>query len=188
MNGALKYLRILALPTALMGFLIFYDIFFAPPHQDVARITRKYVTYGRGGGNYIQAKGDFSYSESVPVSFWNQCTAGDEIKLALTPCFKEWRHVSLLQNGKPVAESMGKDIWWMGMFGVCFLVPCIFFLPSIGETMSKNPFRATNDQGSWKYNLHNIWKLWFLALGFEMIALLLWLKFAFVLMGISPKM
>jgi hypothetical protein len=135
---AVKLIQILALPTALMGYFLFQDIFLAPPQQDVARITCKYDTRGTHSTTdyWIEARGQVLYRKSVARSFWRQCNAGDEIKLAITPRFKEWRHVSLMRNGKLVAESIGfGDFFGVGVYVACLFVPCIFFLPSVSKTV-----------------------------------------------------
>jgi hypothetical protein len=168
----LRFVRILAIPTALMGLLAICDVLCAPSESDVATVTNMYVSQGKSGGNYLQAQGRYWYNEAVPARFYQNCRVGDTVKVALTPLFRQWRHAELIRTGQTVASAAGKVIWLQPLFGVLFVLPCLFFIvpPQPGglEGRSRQLCKA--------------------AIAAEIVALILWAKFALMALGIAERM
>ena len=168
----LRFVRILAIPSALMGLLAIFDVLSAPSESDVATVINMYVSYGKNGGNYLQAQGRYYYNETVPARFYQSCKVGDTVKIVLTPLFKEWRHADLIRAGQTVARANGKVIWFQPFFGVLFVLPCLFFFV---------PFQPGGFDGGWR----QICKAAIVA---EIFALAYWGKFALVAFGIAQRM
>lgn len=160
--------RILAVPTTLITCLITYDIIAPASHYDRAVITRKNTNRTRNGISYnIQAKGNSDYYEKVKKQFYDTAKIGDTINVALSRFFGEWKSLELVSNDKVIIKTIGMDIYFMGMFGLLFLVPLLAFL-SKEELFS------------------NLLLIIFIPV-IEFIAILLWIKLILVLAGVIEK-
>jgi hypothetical protein len=164
-----KFTRILAWPSVVITFVIIYDIIAPAAKFDQALITRKSTNRSKSGINYnIQAKGNFDYYEKVNKQFYNTALIGDTINVALSRFFSEWKSIELVRNDKVIIKTTGVDLYFMGMFGLLFLVPLFAFLPK--EKL-----------------FSNLLLIIFIPV-IELIAILLWIKLILVLAGVIEKM
>jgi hypothetical protein len=133
-----KFTRVLVWPSVVIACVIFYDLIAPASNFDQAVITRKNTYHGRTGINYnIQAKGNFDYNEKVSKQFYNSALIGDTINVALSRFFAEWKSIELIRNDKVIIKNTRTDIYYMGIFGLLFLVPLLAFLPK--ETLFSKP-------------------------------------------------
>ncbi|MCK5707321.1 MAG: hypothetical protein KAI43_06670 [Candidatus Aureabacteria bacterium] len=124
--------RVLVVPTILLSYLIFYDVFMPIYSFDIAEITGKSEYFTRNSKSYyIKARGEKAdYNEQVNIFFYNKANKKDNIRVGLTRYFKEWKTLQLVNNkNQVVAETRGSDIYAMGIFGFLFLVPITSFFP-----------------------------------------------------------
>ena len=164
----IKLIRMLAGPSVVITCLIIYDIIAPAAKFDQAIITRKNTYRGRRGISYnIQAKGNFDYYEKVKKQFYDTAKIGDTIKVALSRFFSEWKSLELIRNDKVIIKTIGMDIYFMGMFGLLFLIPLFTFL-------SKEKLFS------------NLLLIIFIPV-IEFIAILLWIKLILVLAGVIEK-
>ena len=170
MKAARFYVRMFGLLSLIVGAAIVYDLVSSPKETDFAIVTGKAQFYGRyGSSNTVYAKGKYVYNEDVTLSFYNACRAGDTLELGLTPLGKEWRHVALVRNGVEIARSVGSDVWYMGLFGVAFLL--VAFVSAIGSNLLTCNFG------------------FLIGASFaNLLALLLILKYVGVIFGVFEKM
>ncbi len=125
-----KFTRMLAGFSIVITCLIIYDIIAPASRFDQAIITGKNTYRRRSGIAYnIQAKGDFEYNENVKKQFYETAKTGDTINVALSRFFGEWKSIELIRNNKVIIKNTGMDIYFMGIFGLLFLVPLLAFLP-----------------------------------------------------------
>ena len=82
-STALRLFQVLAIPTAIVGGVLIYDLFIATPQHDTAVIIGKYVSNGgKGGSQYnLQVKGVRVYQKAVPFWFYNDCSLNDTVEL-----------------------------------------------------------------------------------------------------------
>jgi hypothetical protein len=68
-STALVVFQILAIPTAVVGCVLIYDLFVATPEHDTATVVGKYVSSGsRGSRSYnLQVKGLRVYQKASPL-------------------------------------------------------------------------------------------------------------------------
>jgi len=132
----LLVVRIFSIPTAVLAFLIFYDVVMPINSFDEAKITSKYTYSHKAITNYsIKAQGQYDYNEQVGEAFYKKALKGDIVRLGLTRFFKEWKSLELIQNNKIVMRTRGYDIYPMGLFGLLFLVPLFSFLSGEKKNM-----------------------------------------------------
>lgn len=160
--------RILAAASIVITCLIIYDIIAPASRFDQALITRKSTHRRRSGIAYnIQAKGNFDYNENVKKQFYDTALIGDNINVALSRFFGEWKSLELVRDNKVIIRTTRMDIYFMGIFGLLFLVPLLAFLPK--EKL-----------------LANLPLIIFITV-LELIAILLWIKLILVWMGVLEK-
>lgn len=121
-------MRILVLPSALMTAIIVTDIFSPYGVEDKAIVLGKYISSSKHGDSYnLKAQGDFEYNEAISKSFYEHVHRGDILKVKLSRIFMEWKSVELIKSGKVVAVEKGVDIYYMGIFGLAFLLTTFSF-------------------------------------------------------------
>ncbi|MDT8302475.1 MAG: hypothetical protein RQ760_13405 [Sedimentisphaerales bacterium] len=163
-----KITRTLALPSMVITCLIIFDIIAPASKFDKAVITRKNTYRTKSGINYnIQAKGKYDYHEKVNKQFYDTAKIGDDINVALSRFFGEWKSIELIRENKVIIKTTGLGIYYMGIFGLLFLVPLLAFL-------SKEKF------------LSNLLLIIFIPV-LEFIAILLWIKLILVLADVIEK-
>ncbi|MFC1704309.1 hypothetical protein ACFL1E_05985 [Candidatus Omnitrophota bacterium] len=165
-------IQVLAIPTAFLACLIFYDCFSGSSGEnDVASITHKYKASARRGYSYnIKAKGKYAYNEEVYKTLYDAAKVGDTLKLQLTILFKEWKKVELLRDGKIIAVGKGIDLPFMLLFGFAFLIPLYSFF------LFKKPI-----------GLLKALNVGIVIIVLEIVALLILIKFGLVILHILPK-
>ena len=127
-------IRIFALPTALAGLMMIYDILIAPGEHDTASVTNKYLSSSKGTDYDLEVSGRQVYLKNVPRHFYDLCSINDTVELSVSPIFKEWHRIALIRGGKVVTETTPTDIYFMSGFAFAFLLPCLSFLPWIANT------------------------------------------------------
>ncbi len=49
--------------------------------------------------------------------------------MSLSPIFSEWKTMEVIRAGHVLVSSRGADLYWMGAFGLLFLLSLAAFLP-----------------------------------------------------------
>ena len=164
-----KITRMLTAPSVVITCVIIYDIIIPASKFDQAVITRKNTYRSRIGISYnIQAKGNYDYNEKVSKQFYHTALIGDTINVALSRFFGEWKSLELIRNNKVIIKNTGRDIYYMGIFGLLFLLPLLAFLPK--ESLFSKPLLIV------------------LITILELLAIALCVKFILVLAGVIEKM
>lgn len=164
-----KIARILAAPSVVITCLIIYDIIAPASNFDKAVITRKNTHRGRTEISYnIQAKGNYDYNEKISKQFYDTALIGDTINVALSRFFGEWKSIELIRENKVIIKKTGMDIYYMGIFGLVFMLPLLAFLPK--EKL-----------------FSNLLLIVFIPV-LELLAIALCVKFILVLVGVIEKM
>jgi hypothetical protein len=181
-STALVIFQILAVPTAIVGCVLIYDLFIATPEHDTATVVGKYVSSsGKGGRSYnLQAKGLRVYQKAVPFWFYNDCSLNDTIELSLTPIFKDWHQVSLIRNGTVEAKTTPWDTYWMTFFAFGSLVPLLLLASPIRNYFGENSPVPFKDKIVGMYFL--------IVIMCEIMAVGVGLKFLCVLLDFSAAM
>jgi hypothetical protein len=173
--------QILAIPTAIVGCVLIYDLFIATPEHDTATVVGKYVTSGRRSGHYnLQVKGLRVYQKSVPLWFYNDCSLNDTVELSLTPIFKDWHQVSLIRNGVFEAKTTPSDTYWMTFFAFGALLPMLLLVRPVRDCFGEN--------SSVPYKDKIIGAYFVIVFMCEIMAVGISLKFLCVLLGFSEAM
>ena len=128
MKNFVLIMRILALPSVLMTAIIAIDIISPYDVEDQAIISGKYISNTKHGISHnIKAHGAFDYNEAVSKSFYEHANSGDSLKVNLSRIFMEWKSVEVIKSGTIVAVEEGADIYYMGLFGMAFLLTTLSF-------------------------------------------------------------
>jgi hypothetical protein len=181
-STALIIFQILAIPTAVVGCVLIYDLCVATPEHDAATVVGKYVSSGsRSSRSYnLQVKGLRVYQKAVPLWFYNDCSLNDTVELSLTPIFKDWHQISLIRNGIVEAKTTPWDTYWMTFFAFGALLPTLLLVRPIRDCFGENSSVPFKDK---------IVGLYFLiVLMCEIMAIGVSLKFLCVLLGFSDAM
>lgn len=178
----LVILQILALPTAIIGCVLIYDLFIATPEHDTATVIGKYVTHGSKGGNqhHLQVRGLRIYEKTVSLRFYNECAIKDTVELSLTPIFKDWHEVALVRNGTIADKTTPSDTYFMAFFAFGSLLPLLLFIQPI-----RNYFNDVSPRSS-KSGIAGIYLV--IVIVCEIAAIGISLKFLCVLLGFSNAM
>lgn len=181
-KNALITLQTLAIPTALMGLVMLNDVFISKPEQEEAIVINKYESYAGKGGHrfWLEVKGQHTYSQDVGSWFYNKCSLNDTVKLSVTPLFKEWRYISLVRHGIVVARITPSNTYWLEGFGAASFLPLLlldkFFREKICRRLST----------SWIDKILGLY--WFVVVGTELTATMLWIKYAGLLVGVFDSL
>jgi len=127
MNWVTLGLRILSIPSALIALLIFSDCIVTNHEIDRAIVKEKHVSIGSSKDYFVAAEGKYSYSEGVSRDFYDKLNIGDDVVIRLTPFFKEWKSIELVRGGVIIAKTTGTDMYYMGIMGIAFLIPLLYF-------------------------------------------------------------
>lgn len=120
--------RLFSILSAFLTIVILGDIFLPAGTTDIAAVISKNESSSKyGTAFYINAKGNYNYRENVSEDFYKLASAGDKIKVYLSKNFMEWKSVELIKNDRIVAISNGSDIYYLGIFGIAFLIPLFSF-------------------------------------------------------------
>ncbi len=110
--------------------LILYDIVSPAKETDEAIITGKTTYSSRGKDIFkLEAKGRYTYREEVSRRVHATAEAGDTLRVCLSPIFKEWKTMEVVRSGKTLISASGSDLYWMGAFGLLFLVSLAAYFP-----------------------------------------------------------
>lgn len=111
-----------------MTAIIVIDIISPYGIEDQAIVSEKTISNTKYGTSYnIKAYGAFDYNEAVSKSFYKLVNPGDTLKIYLSRIFLEWKSVELIRSGNVVAIEKGTDIYYMGLFGLAFLLTLFSF-------------------------------------------------------------
>jgi hypothetical protein len=181
-STALFIFQILAIPTAIVGCVLIYDLFIATPEHDTATVVGKYVgSSGKAGHSYnLQVKGLRVYQKAVPFWFYNDCSLNDTVELSLTPIFKDWHQVSLIRNGMVKAKTIPSDTYWMTFFAFGSLLPILLLVRPIRDYFGENSLVPYKDKIIGVYFV--------IVFMCEIMAVGVGLKFLCVLLGFSATM
>jgi hypothetical protein len=180
-STALVIFQILAVPTAIVGCVLIFDLFIATPEQNTATVVGKHISYGRRShGYYLQVKGLRVYQKAVPFWFYNDCSINDTVELSLTPIFKDWHQVSLIRNGIVEAKTTPSNTYWMTFFAFGALLPMLLLVRQIRDSFGENSSVPYKDKIVGVYFL--------IVLMCEIMAVGVSLKFICVLLGFSDAM
>ncbi len=176
MKISLLIIRILALPTALAGLIMIYDVLVAPVEHDTASVTNKYVSRSKGKDYDLEVSGRQVYLKNVPWHFYGLCSINDTVELSISPIFKEWHQISLIRDGKVVAETTPTDIYFMSGFAFAFLLPCLSFVPWFTNAFDSFSFIDKKQQSK-----NFFWMIIFLL---ELVGMIICIKLVAYFMGL----
>ena len=123
----IKTVRILAIPTVIVGFLALVDGILPASLIDEAVVQSKEVQRSKGTVYNIKAQGRYHYSESVSREFFSAARVGMKLRLSLTGIFKEWKQVEILENDRVVFTGRGRDVYWGPAVGLLLILPCLCY-------------------------------------------------------------
>ena len=122
-------IRIFSLFSALLTLIIISDILLPASVVDSAIVYYKNINESKNGKTYyIYASGKYKYKESVNKDFYDKIQIRDTLKVYLTKNFLEWKKAELIKNNNIALTLQGSDIYYMGTFGLAFLIPLFSFL------------------------------------------------------------
>jgi len=129
-RGLLRFYKILAIPSVTLAVFIFYDLVAPLRYFDKAVVVSKQKRFVEGVKRYIEAKGErFHYWEEVGKRVYEGLEPGDEVILGLSRVFKEVKTIRVCREGKCVTMSGGKEVLYMGIFGIlCLATALPYFL------------------------------------------------------------
>lgn len=114
---------------AMFGFIA-YDLVMPATQTDAASVTGKSKHFVNNRHNYsVQAQGRYRYNEEVSRSMFERLEKGDTLRVSLSRFFSEWKTLEVLREGKIIARTRGDDLYYMGLFGLLFLLSLAAFLP-----------------------------------------------------------
>ena len=115
--------------VAMFG-LIAYDLVMPATQTDEASVTGTSKHFVNNRHTYsVQAQGRYRYNEGVSRSMFERLEKGDTLRVSLSRFFSEWKSLEVIRDGQIIARMRGDDLYWMGLFGVLFLLSCAAFLP-----------------------------------------------------------
>ncbi len=181
-STALVIFQVLAIPTAVVGAVLIYDLFIAAPEHVTTTLIGKHVSSGRRGRHVynLEVKGRREYHAEVSSWFYNRCSLNDTIELSLTPVFKDWLQASLVRNGLVVAKTTPPDTYYMTFFGFGSLLPILLLMRPVRDCFGEGSSVPFHDK---------ITSLYFFIVAIcEIMAIALCIKFVCVLTGLSARM
>lgn len=161
--------RLLCPLCVAMFAFIAYDLTMPPTQTDDALVTgiSKHFANGRTS-YYVQGQGRFRYNEGISRSMYERLQKGDTLRVSLSRFFSEWKSLGVIRDGKIIAHTRGDDLYWMGLFGILFLLSAAAFLPD-------------------RFLFHN--PIVVIALPVvDLVGVMLWIRFVQLLTGQIDKM
>ncbi len=126
-----KLITRLLCPLCLVMFgFIAYDIVMPATQTDEATVTGKTKHFAKGGYSYfVHGQGKYRYNEEISRPLYERLEKGDTLRVSLSHFFSEWKTLEIERNGNVYARTRGNDLYWMGLFGILFLLSAAAYLP-----------------------------------------------------------
>jgi hypothetical protein len=113
----------------MFGFIA-YDLVMPATQTDEAVVTGISKHFVNSRYTYsVQGQGRYRYNEEVNRSMYERLEEGDTLRVSLSRFFSEWKSLEVIRDGKIIARTRGDDLYFMGLFGILFLLSVAAFLP-----------------------------------------------------------
>lgn len=115
--------------VAMFGFIA-YDIVMPVTETDEAVVTGMTKRHmNRRYTYFVQGQGRYCYNEGISRSMYQRLQKGDTLHVSLSRFFGEWKSLEVVRDGRTIARTRGDDLYYMGLFGILFLLSVAAFLP-----------------------------------------------------------
>lgn len=172
-TGWLILLRVFAVPSVLLAIVGLVDLAGPPTRRDLPVVSSKYTVYTDARlAYYVKAAGKYHYDEAISRRFYKVVRPGDQLEVALSNFFSEWKSAKIIRGGRVVLTEPGWDTYYVAVFSLLFFAPGVCFLRRdlwLSRRAGGQTVVAT-------------------IVLFEVLAILLWAKLGMVVLGWSEKM